>query len=128
MLIVQMNSLADDKIHIQELQIFARLGVSDQERAKPQRLTVNITLWPCAKFRDLRDELPRTIDYSAVCEETRRLAAARSDRLIETFADEIAGHLLRTFPVRQVSVELRKFALPDAQYAAVLVNRSAAKD
>jgi dihydroneopterin aldolase len=125
MLIGKMNGSAGDKIHIQELEIFARVGVSDEERARPQRLTVNITLWPRAKFRDLREDVTRTIDYSAVCEETRRLAGARRDKLIETLAEEIANHLLRTFPARQVSVELRKFVLADARYAAVFVNRNA---
>jgi 7,8-dihydroneopterin aldolase/epimerase/oxygenase len=128
MLIGRMDSSAGDKIHIQELEIFARVGVSDQERAEPQRLAVNITFWPRVSFRDLEEDITRTIDYSAVCEETRRLAAGRSDRLIETLAGEIADHLLRTFPARGVTVEVRKFALPDAQYAAVVVNRTAAEE
>jgi len=125
MLIGQMNGSAGDKIHIQELEIFARVGVSDEERAQPQRLTVNITLSPRVRFCDLREDITRTIDYSAVCHETRRLAGARRDKLIETLAGEIADHLLRTFPARQVSVELRKFVLADARYAAVFVNRNA---
>jgi 7,8-dihydroneopterin aldolase/epimerase/oxygenase len=127
-LIGQMNRSADEKIRIQELEIFARVGVSDEERAKPQRLTVTITLWPRASFRDLGEDITRTVDYSAVCEQTRTLAGARSRKLVETFADEIADHLLRTFPARQVAVELRKFALPDAQYAAAVVNRTVDAD
>ncbi|HET9419171.1 MAG TPA: dihydroneopterin aldolase [Chthoniobacterales bacterium] len=120
-----MNGSAGDKIHIEELEIFARVGVSNEERAQPQRLAVNITLWPRAKFRDLSEDITRTIDYSAVCEETRRVAGAESAKLIETLAEQIADHLLRTFPARQVSVELRKFVLADARYAAVFVDRNA---
>jgi dihydroneopterin aldolase len=127
-LLGRMNGSADDKIHICELEIFARVGVSDEERAEPQRLTLNISLWPRASFRDLADDVSRTIDYSVVCAESRRVAGARANKLIETLADQIADHLLRTFPTRQVSVELRKFALPDAQYAAVIVNRTADAD
>jgi 7,8-dihydroneopterin aldolase/epimerase/oxygenase len=128
MLIGQMNSSVDDKIHIHELEIFGRVGISHEERAEPQRLTVTITLWPRMSLGDLREDIGRTINYSAVCEQTRTLARARSYKLIETLADEIADQLLRTFPARQVSIELRKFALPDAQYAAVIVNRTAAAD
>jgi FolB domain-containing protein len=122
-----MDSSGEDKIHIHELEVFARVGVSNQERAQPQRLTVNITFWPRVRVRDVREDITRTIDYSAVCEETTRVAAARRGKLIETLADEIASHLLRTFAARQVTVELRKFTLPDAQYAAVIVNRSTGK-
>jgi dihydroneopterin aldolase len=122
-----MDNSAEDKIHIHELEIFARVGVSNQERAQPQRLTVNITFWPRVRVRDLGEDITRTIDYSAVCEETTRVAGARRDKLIETLADEIATHLLRTFPAREVTVELRKFTLPHAQYAAVIVNRRTVK-
>jgi 7,8-dihydroneopterin aldolase/epimerase/oxygenase len=125
MLIGQMDVSADDRIHIEELEVFARVGVSDEERAAPQRLVLNVTFWPRVSLRHLGEDISRTIDYSAVCAETRRLATARSDRLLETLAGEIADHLLRTFPARRVAVEVRKFALPDAQYAAVIVNRTA---
>src|SRR5438045_2825050 len=35
-----------DRIHIEQLEIFARDGVPEKERASAQRLTVNNTFWP----------------------------------------------------------------------------------
>lgn len=118
----------DQEIRIQELQIFARVGVTDQERARPQRLTVTISLTPREDWAGLDDEIARTADYSAVCEETKRLATERCDRLIETFASELAAHLLKNFPVTAATVELRKFVLPDTQYVAAVVTRRAPPD
>lgn len=115
---------ASAQIHIEQLEIFARVGVPESERATPQRLTANITLWPLSDLRDLNDDVARTLNYSAVREETKAFAAARSDKLIETLAYELAGHLLESFPVSKVAIELRKFVLPDAQYVAVRVSRS----
>jgi dihydroneopterin aldolase len=115
---------ASAQIHIEQLEIFARVGVSESERATPQRLTANITLWPATDPCDLNDDVNRTVNYSTVREETKKFAAKRSDKLIETLASGLAGHLLTHFPVTRVAIELRKFVLPDAQYVAVRVSRS----
>jgi 7,8-dihydroneopterin aldolase/epimerase/oxygenase len=119
---------SSDQIHIEQLEIFAQVGVPEAEREKPQRLTVTITLWPADHLRDLNDDIARTINYSAVCEETKKFARQHSVKLVETLADGIAAHLLKVFPIRKISIELRKFVLPDAQYAAVTVTRSVAEN
>ena len=123
-----MHRAEPDAIHIEQLELSAKIGVTDVERAKPQRLTVSITIWPKEQFDSLRDDIARAIDYSAVCAATRDFVAARSDKLMETLAASLADQLLGTFPLRQVRIEVRKFVLPDAQYAAAVVMRSASID
>ncbi len=113
------------EIHIEQLKVSARVGVPKAERAKRQRLIVNLTLWPVRDFRDLNDEIWRTVDYSAVCEEAKKFARQQSPKLIETLADRIAAHLLRSFAIRKIVVEVRKFVLADAAYASVSVTRRA---
>jgi dihydroneopterin aldolase len=112
-----------DAIHIQELEIAARVGVPDEERAKRQRLTISITIWPKVSFSELRDQLAETVNYSAVCRQVKAFVSGRADRLIETLAEEIAAELLRRFPIAQLRLELRKFVLPDAKYVAVRIAR-----
>lgn len=121
-------NIASGQIHIEQLEIFARVGVPEIERATPQRLTANITLWPAHDLRELDDDVARTVNYSAVCDETKKFTAERSDKLIETLAYQLAGHLLKKFKVSKVAIELRKFVLPDAQYVAVTLSRSAVED
>ena len=121
-----MHSSERDAIHIEQLELFARIGVTDTERANPQRLTVSITIWPREQFDFLSDDLTRTIDYSAVCIAVREFAATRSDKLIETLAAALAEHLLQLFPIQQVRLDLRKFVLADAKYAAARLTRIAA--
>ena len=122
-----MHSAERDAIHIEQLELFARIGVTDDERERPQRLTVSITIWPKMQFESLEDDITRTIDYSAVCSATRDFVATREDKLIETLATCLVDHLLGSFPVKQVRIELRKFVLPNAQYAAVTVTRGASE-
>ena len=125
MLIPGMNGAPEHQIHIEQLEIFARVGVPEKERAKSQRLTVSVTLWPARDIRELDDKIGRSVDYSAVCKETKRFARDRSDRLIETLADGIAVHLLKKFSIRKITVELRKFVLSGAAHASVTVTRRA---
>ena len=113
----------NDEIRIEDLELMARVGVPDLERAEPQRLTVSMTLQPGCSFGDLGDNLSRTIDYAAVCENLRRFVAGRVHHLIETLAHEMAEHLLSRFRLSRVELELRKFVLPETRHVAVRVVR-----
>jgi dihydroneopterin aldolase len=45
--------------------------------------------------------------------------------LIETLGDRLATHLLKTFRIQKIIVELRKFPLEDAKHVSVTVTRTA---
>jgi dihydroneopterin aldolase len=113
-----------DEIHIEQLDVFTRIGVPEEERANPQRLTVSISFWP-NQTSDLADHIERTVNYSAVAEETKNFVRDQSVSLIETLAERLASHLLKSFPIQKVTIELRKFALQDAKYVSVTVTRTA---
>ncbi len=116
-----------DLIEIKELEISARVGVPDQERATAQRLTVSVLLQPRRSFAEMGDDLAQTIDYAAVCDALQQFVQDREVRLIETLADAMATHLLAQFPIARVELELRKFILPQTKYVAVRVLRGGAK-
>jgi len=117
------SDFSSDTIHIEQLEIYARVGVPDEERTTSQRLTVTLTLWPKFPLHDLEDDLHRTVNYSAVARAVREFTKERRDKLIETLAEEIAQHLLANFAIRRVQIELRKFVLPDAQFVSVTLSR-----
>ncbi len=119
-------NLLSDQIHIEQLEISTHIGVPEEERATPQRLTVSITLWPRHNERDLGDNIDKTVNYSAVAEAAKSFARDQSVNLIETLADRLATHLLGTFAIQKITIELRKFVLEDAKYASVTVMRTAA--
>ena len=123
-----MRVSAEQQIHIEQLKVFARVGVPRAERAKRQRLVLNITLWPARDLRDVKDAIARTVDYSALCRDAKEFLSRESPKLLETLANDLASHLLRKFQVRQISVEIRKFVLKDAAYASVTVTRRASLD
>jgi len=114
-----------DEIHIEQLEVFTRIGVPEEERAKPQKLTVSISFWPYQQISDLADHIDHAVNYSAVAEEMKNFVRDQSVSLIETLADRLANHLLKSFPIQRVTVELRKFVLQDAKYVSVTLTRTA---
>jgi phosphoglycolate phosphatase len=113
----------DERIEIRRLEVSARVGVPEEERAEPQRLLVSLELIPEAPFGDLHDEISRTVDYYQVARRVRTLVAERPRKLIETLASEIAEAILDGFATRQVTVTIEKFILPDTECVAVRTTR-----
>lgn len=112
-------------IHIHQLEALAHVGVTEDERAHPQRIVLNITAWPNEKIDSMRDDIGATVDYSAIAYEALRVISDRTDKLIETLANEVAGRLLEKFAIGKVAVEVQKFVLPNAEYVSVTAVRAA---
>ena|SRR5437660_1021954 len=123
-----MRFIAEQQIRIEQLKMFARIGVARSERARRQRLVLNITLWPARDLRDLQDLIGRTVDYSLVCKETKLFLSRQSSKLLETLANDLAEHLLGKFRVQKATVEIRKFVLKNAAYVAATVTRAVSLD
>lgn len=115
----------NDRILIADLELLARTGVTAEEQAKPQRLTVSLALHPRNPFSGLDDRIENTVDYARVCTAIRSLASQHSGYLIETLAEKIARMVLADFPVLAVELELRKYILPETAFVAVSINRKA---
>jgi len=110
-----------DRIHIEQLDLQARVGVPASERAEAQRLNLNVTLWP--KITEPQDEISDTVSYSEVAESLKQFVGQGDYKLIETLAEKIAAHLLAEFNLRKVEIEVRKFVLPNAAYVSVTAVR-----
>ncbi len=79
-----------DEIHIEQLEVSTHIGVPEEERAAPQRVTVSISFWPYQQTTDLVDNIGQTVNYSAVAEEIKNFVRDQSLNLIETLADRAA--------------------------------------
>lgn len=119
-------NIESDCIRVEELRLLASLGVDETERAHLQPIALSLTLWPRKELSRLNDNINATVNYATICDEVRSTVSARSDKLIETLAEEIAVVLLAKFPLARVCIELRKFVIPDAKHVAVILTRDAA--
>ena len=114
-----------DQINIVDLEIWARVGVSDEERANPQRLLLAVQMSHDLSAAGRRDDLVHTIDYFVVTQRLLAFARTREWRLIETLAAEVATLILDEFKPRSVTIEVKKFVIPQAQYVSVCITRPA---
>ena len=112
-----------DAVRIEQIEVLAHIGVPDEERGQPQRLTISVTFWPRRAAAELNDNIDNAVNYAEVCDEVRRFVRARRDRLIETLADALATRLLEDYPIDRVAIELRKYILPDVKFVSVTVTR-----
>lgn len=112
-----------DTIKIVDLEVHYRVGVPEEERAVPQRLLITIEMGH--EFADAArtDDISNTIDYHSVSRRLLGFSEGRSWKLIETLASDIADLIKGEFGVRTVSVEIKKFVLPEAAYVAVRLSR-----
>ena len=118
-----------DCIRISGLRLTTRIGVPSEERSSPQSVEAHLSLWPIREsLSGLGDGIENTIDYYKVSQEVRQLAAKGERHLIETLADEVADLLLKEFPVRATTVEIRKFILSDTDHVAVTLSKSISPD
>lgn len=112
-----------DQIHLEDLEVFYRVGVPEAERSQPQRLLLCLTLYHDFSAAAEGDDLRKTVDYHALTRRLLALGEGRSWRLIETLAVEIAALVLREFRPAAVEVEVKKFILPEARWVSVKVRR-----
>jgi dihydroneopterin aldolase len=110
-------------IIISELEVFYRVGVPDKERAKPQRLLLNLEIGYDFAQAAETDDVRNTIDYYSVCSRLLSFGENREWKLIETLANDIATMILEEFGVGRVQVEVRKFIVPQTNYVAVKLVR-----
>ena len=109
------------KISIVDLEVFYRVGVPEAERAQPQRLLLTVEMDSdfCAAAKS--DSIADTIDYFAVTQQLLRFGTGREWKLIEKLAADIAGFILAEFKPLVVSVEVKKFIIPQARHVGVAI-------
>jgi FolB domain-containing protein len=112
------------KITVVDLEVFLRVGVTEEERAKPQRVLLTVGMdfdFSAAAGTDLITE---TIDYFAVAQRLLKFGEGRSWKLIEKLATDVADLALSEFNPQSVTVEVKKFPIPQARYVSVSLTRT----
>jgi dihydroneopterin aldolase len=114
-----------DLIRVLDLEVQAHIGVSEKERAQPQRLLISLEMEvDSLAHAAATDDLALTVDYFTVAQRVKTVAAERPRHLLETLAEEIAADLLKHFPIPKLTLEIKKFILPDARYVSVKIERA----
>jgi dihydroneopterin aldolase len=114
-----------DKIRITDLEVFYQVGVTDEERSKPQRLLLSVEMRHDFTSAISRDDLAETVDYFSVSQRLLKFGEGCHWQLIETLAADIAAMILDEYPPASVTVEVKKFVIAQAAHVSVVVERQA---
>ena len=110
-------------ISIVDLEVFYRVGVPDAERAQPQRLLLTVEMESDFSAAAKSDSIADTIDYFAVSQRLLKFGDRREWKLIEKLATDIADAILTEFKPQSVSVEVKKFVIPQARHVSVIISK-----
>ena len=112
------------KITIFDLEVFYNVGVTEQERAQPQRLLISVEMDFDFAAAAASDRLEKTIDYFEVAQRLLKYGEGRSWKLIEKLANDLTDLIIERFRPQQVTVEVKKFSLPQARYVCANVTKA----
>ena len=111
------------RIAIVDLEVHYCVGVSEEERAKPQRLLLTIEMNADVTAAAMTDRVEKTINYQRVVDELLRYGEGRSWRLLEKLVSNIADRIITEYEPDSVFVEAKKFVIPQARHVAVSITR-----
>ena len=115
-----------DMIWLQGVECRCRVGVPAAERARRQKILVDVGLEVDARRAAARDDFRLTADYGAVEKLVRAEAEAGERRLLETLAERLAASVLRAQPLASaVTIRVRKTpaVMPKTREVAVEIRR-----
>ena len=112
------------RISIVDLEVFYSVGLTDEERAKPQRLLVTVDMHFDFSSAAVSDRIEKTINYMEVTEELLKYGEGRSWKLIEKLVANIVDMLLTKFRPNAVTVDVKKFPIPQARFVSVSLTRT----
>ena len=116
-----------DRITLAGMRFECRLGVSEDERALPQLVEVDLEVEADLDAAARSDALGDTVDYGPLVERTGRVVESGSFSLLERLGGAIVKAAFEADPaIEAVTVRVRKLAVPmdvDMDHAQVELRR-----
>ena len=76
-------------IHVNDLNIWAHVGVLEREHLLGQSFVLNFSIWLDLEEASINDDLSKTVDYSLAVREIQKFSSLVNCFTIEHFSEEI---------------------------------------
>ena len=107
--------MAKDFIRINNIVLFAHLGVSEAEREVGQRIRLDVELSVNLENSSKSDQLSDTVSYEDVYKTIERVVGDSRHRLLETLAGNLLGQVFKDYPpVQAMRIVVCKLNVPFA--------------
>jgi dihydroneopterin aldolase len=111
-------------VFVRDLEVIALLGVHEHEKAKAQRIIVNIDLSVREGSSHIEDDIHNVVSYEIVVRRVERIVAQGHVHLVETLAERIAAACLSDERVTAARVRIEKpDIIPNARSVGVEIER-----
>lgn len=97
-----------DHIHIRGLRAKTRIGVTEEERSRPQVLLVDIAIELSIADAARSDDVEETVDYDSLVNDVVAEIEGTERRLLERLAADLSDRILERNGVLGVTVEVAK--------------------
>lgn len=113
-----------DRIFIEELTVFAQIGVYEWEQQIKQKLIFDVEmLWDCQKAAET-DDVRYCLNYAEVSQFILDYVQSKPFLLVERVAYEVADQLQQRFGIQGLRLKLSKpKAVAQAQCVGVMIER-----
>jgi FolB domain-containing protein len=108
---------------LHDLVLSCRVGCSDEERARPQLVTINLQFVVDAQGAEVSDDVADTVNYSEVLKLIQQMCADRSWKILEKMTFDVGAAVLERFSkVISLTISVKKHVF--ANTSGVSVTRS----
>ncbi|MFA9485374.1 dihydroneopterin aldolase [Moraxella haemolytica] len=115
----------NDIVFIQGLKIDTVVGVYDWEQAIKQSLVIDAKINCDISQATVTDDVMYAINYKTVCEDIERICHEMKAKLLESLAETICQHILKSYPCSSISLTIHKpNAIKHAHSVGVSITRS----
>lgn len=97
-----------DKVFIKNLVLPCKVGVTQEERAKKQNVTVDIEILCDLSQAGKTDDITKSINYAQVQEQVMTAVTEGEFQLLERIAQTVASLILKDSLASQVTVIVKK--------------------
>lgn len=98
-----------DRIRIDGIVCQTRLGVTEEERSRPQRIILDVVLDLDLEEAVQSDDISRTCDYHRLVDSLQKAVEQSSFSLVEALAGDLCRQILSDERVFSTRVRVRKF-------------------
>ncbi|WP_419903810.1 dihydroneopterin aldolase [Kiloniella sp.] len=118
------SNLTEQKLVVRDLSLSCHIGLTEEERLRPQRLklTLELTLNPVPV---INDEIDETINYGVLVKKVRNVCLETKVKLLETLANDISETCFFDDRIKIVHMRIEKLdRYPDVAGVGIEITRT----
>lgn len=117
------SQLIEQKLTVRDLTLSCNIGLTEEERLRPQRLKLNLEL-TLSPRPVLNDEIDETINYGILVKKVRNVCLQTKVKLLETLANDISETCFFDDRIKVVHMRIEKLdRYPDVAGVGIEITR-----